>query len=376
LWAGSFQKFLPSALEDRLTSERVVLRDLTAEQGVALLEQRLQQGGVSGGESQAFLKAVQLPQWFAREPSRLASARSLLRHAARAWDEWSLRVRPPAEPDPISAPPIPTAPQSANIAIPTATSPSEPTTHLPTLTSGLPTGGSGTSFQQLKLMLEKLRLERIAQGKQPMQVSESGTIYHEPEPTPSPVGTSVAEAPATIEDQFYQLRQRLLDAKALRIDPDLFGHLLGVGGKRLAVVNPSHIPVPGSTGPGAMVWQTPDGEILFGTEPHQDRAYWQALLAYARQRHAIGRSHLTVFSAAQEPVDLRWWLSPAEISAAENHYLEVVTLDADALATLYAADELIHTSEHNAQDPHTPDEVFAAVATHLEPFWKRILKPL
>ncbi len=362
LWAGSFQKFLPSALEDRLTSERIQLHDLTAEQGISLLQDRLQQGGASAAETKAFLEAVQLPQWFAREPSRLASARSLLRHAARAWDEWQRR------PQPASAAPQPPLSPSAWPASKLPPSPS--------FSSGLPpAGGAGTSFHQLKLMLEKLRLERIANGKPPMQVSESGTIYHDPEPS-APETATLEESPTSINAQFAQLRQRLLEAKTLRIDPDLFGHLLGVGGKRLAVVKASHIPVPGSVGPGAMLWQTPNGEIIFGTEPHQDRAYWQALLAHARQRQALHPSHLAIFSAAQEPVDLQWWLSPEEILVAQNCYLDVVTLEPEALATLYAADELIHASEHNSSHPHTPEEVFAAVSGPLDGFWKRLLKRL
>lgn len=362
LWSGSFQKYLPSALEDRLTSERVLLRDLTAAQGQALLEQRLRQGGVPGVEAAAFLQAVQLPQWFAREPGRLAAARSLLRHAARAWDEWTRRPRPAQAPE---APPLePPSPLP------------EVTTNLPSFASGLPLTATtnGTSFQQLKLMLEKLRLERIASGKPPLQPSESGTVYHEPEPTA--VDERLTTESTDILQQFGALRHRLLEAKSLRIDPDLFGHLLGVGGKRIAVVRSSHIPVPGSTGPGAMLWQTPNGEILFGSEPHQDRAYWQALLAHARQRQVIGNCHLAIFSAAQEPVDLHWWLAPEEISIAQQQYVDVITLDADSLATLYAADELIHTSEHNTGHPHTPDEVFTAVASKLEPFWKRLTRPL
>jgi hypothetical protein len=364
LWAGSFQKFLPSALEDRLSSDRIQLRDLSAEQGIGLLRQRLLEGGISAAEAKAFIEAVQLPQWFAREPGRLASARSLLRHASRAWEEWQRR-------------PQPVAPAANTAAAPER--PSEPVSELPQISNLSDTlqhaGGTGTSFHQLKLMLEKLRLERIANGKPPMQVSESGTIYHDPEPSAPETATLEDETPS-INTQFALLRQRLLEAKALRIDPDLFGHLLGVGGKRLAVVKASHIPVPGSIGPGAMLWQTPNGEIIFGTEPHQDRAYWQALLAHVRQRQTLSPSHLAVFSAAQEPVDLQWWLSPEEILVAQNCYLDVITLEPDALATLYAADELIHASEHNTSHPHTPDEVFAAVAAPLEGFWKRLLKGL
>ena len=400
LWAGSFQKFLPSALEDRLNGGLIDLKEINAQQGQSLLADRLKAAGIPEADASQFIAAIQLPHWFAREPGRFSAPRTLLRHAARAWEHWIKRSlqQPPAAPaetpkpaaPPASAAAAPVQPPAAKsesfVIIPqeAEAAPEDSGEQLPMFQSGLPMGGNGTSFQQLKVMLEKLRLERIASGKPPLPM-ESGTILREAQ-TPEPAEEAAPTAPeapktdaALVDEQFHQLKQRLLGAKPLRVDQDLLCHLIGVGGKRLAVVKASHIPLPASNGPGAMLWQTPDGEILFGTEAHEDRTYWQALLAYARQRFAAGtpnRTHLTIFSASQEPVDLQWWMPAEDAASALNRYVDVVSLDPEALATLYAADELIHAAEHTESSPVTPDEVFAAVSPYLETFWRRLTRVL
>lgn len=392
LWAGSFQKFLPSALEDRLNGGLIDLKEINAEQGLTLLSSRLQAAGIPETDATQFLNAIQLPHWFSREPGRFSAPRTLLRHAARAWDQWIKRSvsqhptpTPTAEAPKPAKPPSPPAPAAAKsesfVIIPQeSASPEQAEEQLPMFQSGLPMGGNGTSFQQLKVMLEKLRLERIASGK-PTIAPESVAPVQETQVSQAPAASpeepkSTAEL---VDEQFHQLKQRLLGAKPLRVDQDLLCHLIGVGGKRLAVVKASHIPLPASNGPGAMLWQTPDGEILFGTEAHEDRTYWQALLAYARQRFATGtpnRTHLTIFSASQEPVDLQWWMPAEDAANALNRYVDVVSLDPEALANLYAADELIHAAEHSESSPVTPDEVFASVSPYLETFWRRLTRVL
>jgi hypothetical protein len=383
LWSGSFQKFIPSALEDRLTSELIHLREISADQGIALIRQRLRDAGVSETDNHDFLSTLQLPQWFAREPGRFSAPRSLFRHAARAWDDWTKRalVAPPVTPPSTPAP---------QIEMPQEEAAGEVENALPVLPSGLSiaAAASSNSFQQLKVMLEKLRQERLSAGKVAPRESTSGTILPDPAPpAQSPEAPPEAKnfviipetAAQSISTQFSQLRTRLLQARSLRVDQDLLCHLIGFGGKKLAVIKASHIPVPGSTGPGAMIWQTPDGEILFGTEPHEDRTYWQALLAHARQRNATatqGHSHVAIFSASQEPIDLQWWLPASDATAAVHRYIDVIELDPDGLATLYAADELIHAAEHQEVPTSNPDEIFEALAAHLEPFWKRLTRVL
>jgi len=344
IWSGSFQKYLPSAMEDRLTEEWIELKELNAEQGLQLLRWRLRSAGVSETESHAFLSTLAFPH--ADQP-RSGPARTILRHAARAWESWIHRPQP--EP-----------------ATPPATGNRDEESDLPNFSSLLTQAPSGTSFQQLKSMLEKLRTDRSIAGKLTFTRPETAAV------------TSLAhDQQGDIQTQFQQLRERLLGAKPLRIDQDLLCHLLDVCGKRLAVVKASHVPLPGSVGPGVMLWETPDAEILFGTEAHEDRPYWQALLAFARQKYVSGilpHPHLAIFSASQEPVDLAAWLGNDAGHQAQLTYVDVVSLDPDSLATLYAADELLHSAEHTPEGGRTPDEIFAALSPIIEPFWKRLTR--
>lgn len=361
LWSGSFQKFVPSALEDRLSGEKVQLGEINAAQGNALMEERMRAFGISKTEADQFLANFQLPQLYAREPGRYSAPRALLRHAARAWDDWCKRKS--------SRAPIPVADRPETPSFPGTDDETQP---------------EGTaSFQQLKTMLEKLRLERIATGR-PLEVaSESGVILHGTAESPF---VTVTEAPThvptekeLIESRFHQLRQRLLGAKPLRVDQDLLCHLLEFGGKRLAIVKAAHIPVPGSSGPGAVLWLTPDGEILFGSEAHQDRAYWQALLAYVQNRHTATQplhSHLAIFSAVEDPVDLQRWLSASETESALKRYVDIIPLEPEALATLYAADEMLHNAEHGDEETICPEEVFTVLSPYLDSFWQRLIRVL
>lgn len=361
LWSGSFQRYVPSALEDRLSAEMVQLREINAAQGNALMESRLRACGVSKADADQFLGHFQLAQLYAREPGRFSAPRALLRHAARAWEDWC-KVKPATTPIPVAETSVP---------------PSFPATH------GETHPGGGTSFQQLKMMLEKLRLERIGSGR-PLEVaSESGVILHSPAESSFVLATQTPLGERTekeiIESRFHQLRQRLLGAKPLRVDQDLLCHLLEFGGKRLAIVKTAHIPVPGSSGPGAVLWLTPDGEILFGSEAHQDRAYWQALLTYVQSRHAATQplhSHLAIFSAVEDPVDLQRWMAPSEAEGALNRYVDIISLEPETLATLYAADEMLHNAEHSDEDASCPEEVFAVLSPYLEPFWQRLIRVL
>ena len=344
IWAGSFQKYLPSALEDRLAGEWIDLRELTPEQGLQLLRWRLRSVDVSETESHAFLSTLSSPN---SDQPRSGAARTLLRHAARAWETWI--HRPQSEP-----------------VTPPDTDDRDRESNPPNYSALMTQAPAGKSFQQLKSMLEKLRTDRVAAGKLTFTRTES-----------PPVSTLQYEHQGEINAQFEQLRERLLGAKPLRIDQDLLCHLLGVCGKWLAVVKASHVPLPGSIGPGVMLWETPDAEILFGTEAHEDRPYWQALLAFARQKYISGiqpQPHLAIFSASQEPVDLASWLGTDAGHQAQLTYVDIVSLDPDSLATLYAADELLHSAEHSPEGGRTPDEVFSVLSQIIEPFWKRLTR--
>ncbi|MBP7950499.1 MAG: hypothetical protein KA004_12660 [Verrucomicrobiales bacterium] len=382
LWANVFQKFLPSALEDRLSGDQVHLEGLSRSEADALLRHRLHHAGVDVVQGESFLDRLRLPELMAKESGRVFSARSLLRHAARLWEETEAeRAAGKSDVAPLRLEDAPLFEASGGPTEPPLTPPGAD----PAASAPMPVGG--TSFQQLKSMLEKLRLGRkFTEAIAPERpASASGVVLADPPHSLASGGTvPVTGAPAPqlhpVEEKFHALRQRLLHAKPLRIDQDIFSHLLETGGRRLAVVRVEYLAIPGFNGPAALVWHTPDGEIFFGSEPAEDVAYWKALAAHVREtqlRSGNGnRQRLTVFSAQQSPADLQQWLAADQIAEAKGRYLDIVSLDQDSLATLYAADELLHASEHANEGLPPADEIFLVLSDHLDGFWKRLTRPL
>lgn len=191
-------------------------------------------------------------------------------------------------------------------------------------------------------------------------------------PPPAPPGVE-----HTLAGRFQGLRAHFASAPTgLGLDHDRLQRLIKWSGQRLAVLRYAEMPLPGLPGRKAAVWQTPDGEILFGTEPHGDQAYWRALLAIARQRyHQIPGCRLVLFSVATAPVNLSAWLPQDEIISARARFLDLQTLTQPELATLYAADEVLREAERGSLAIGSPD-AFAAMAPRLEFFWKRLTRPL
>jgi hypothetical protein len=160
------------------------------------------------------------------------------------------------------------------------------------------------------------------------------------------------------------------------LDQDRLYHLMKLSGQRLALVRFLETGLPGLPGAIAGVWQSPDAEILFGSEPYEDRPYWAALIDFARQRAAyVPGSRLVFFSSASAPVNLAVWLHQDEIVAARAQFLDLQTLDHPHLASLYATDEVLRECERGALSLGSAD-AFAAMAPQLEPLWKKIMRPL
>ncbi len=89
VWQATFAHHLPSALEDRLTSSRLLLRGLTEDEAADLVRLRLRQGGVEEKTARAFADFLDVPRYFMGRPLGSVSARVFLRHAARQWAAYT-----------------------------------------------------------------------------------------------------------------------------------------------------------------------------------------------------------------------------------------------------------------------------------------------
>jgi hypothetical protein len=370
LWNQAFQKFLPSALEDRLSGEELTLQPISRTDAEMLVRSRLVGAEVPVAQADAFMQVCNLPELFARESGRALTARNILRHAARLWQNKTAQpahsMLPSLNPQGSSGDPAP-------ILFP------------------------GATMAQLRELLGKaaaLRnepaLPEVPTPGPAAHVLPDPVVLPDPPVHPSPIFEPLLDpraqaaaipAPAGVWERCQQLRKKLLEARNLRIDPDLFCHLLEAGGRHLAVVSAQHVSVPGSSGPGALVWHTPDGEIFFGTESHDDRAYWRALWSHVKTLRlatpptARRQVWMTVFSLTKAPLNLADWLDAEDVRLVRQH-MDLVELDSDQLATLYAVDEVLHESERPNSGLPDPGNSFTTLAPLLESFWKRITRPL
>ncbi|MDB6069767.1 MAG: hypothetical protein JWL81_938 [Verrucomicrobiales bacterium] len=361
LWTETFLKALPSALEDRLTGGQITLGGLSRETAEDLIKQRLDTWRVPAAAAEQFLSELSLGQYFAQEAGRLVSPRAVLRYAAHAWqDLWSH----PAKPRP-SDPSVPVARMrdmleriKERLVLPTAP-PDNPA----------PTGAKSPGYTN---------------GTTHSPAPDSGAILRDPHPAPPrpPLGDSPFLTPKRVapdhalQVRFHTLRAHFASSPWLLLDQDRLYHLMKLSGQRLALVRFLETGLPGLEGAVAGVWQSPDAEILFGSEPYEDRAYWGALIDFARQRSTyVPGSRLVLFSAAAAPVNLAVWLHQDEIVAARAQFLDLQTLDHSSLAALYATDEVLRESERGAL-PLGSADAFASLAPQLEGLWKKLTRPL
>lgn len=365
LWSQTFLAALPSALEDRLTSGQVTLGGISREAAESLIRQRLTTWKVPAPAAVQFLAHLAVGQYFAQEAGRLVSPRAVLRYAAQAWQEpWSnAPVAHAVTPGPESSVPIgkmremlERLKENRSIPAPSITAPGA--TGSPVQPAGPPNGT-------------------------PAMEHPSGAIL--PDPVPATPRAASVESPFltqkrvgpdhAIQVRFHTLRAHFSSSPWLLLDQDRLYHLMKQSGQRLALVRFLETGLPGLPGAIAGVWQSPDAEILFGSEPYEDRTYWASLIEFARQRSShVPGSRLVLFSSASAPVNLGVWLDQDEIVAARGHFLDLQTLDHPALAALYATDEVLRECERGAL-PLGSADAFAAMAPQLESLWKKLTRP-
>ena len=375
LWSQTFLKSLPSALEDRLTGSQIILGGISREAAEELIRLRLAAARVPEPVAVHFASTIALPQYFAEEAGKLISPRAVLRYAAHAWDEhWKAPAAPMGDPAipvakmrdmldrlrerlvsplPAAAPPAldvpPASPPSKTNGYTNGTHPSFTSTH----GTSSPAGFSGAILPD----------------------PVPATPRHVPVASPFLTSRAVGHDHA-LQVRFHTLRAHFSSSPWLMLDQDRLYHLMKISGQRLAVVRFLESGLPGLPGAVAGVWQSPDAEILFGSEPYEDRAYWAALIDFARQRAGyVPGSRLVLFSAAAAPVNLGVWLHQDEIVSARAHFLDLQTLDHPSLAACYAIDEVLRESERGTLPLGIADG-FTAMAPHLETLWKKLTRPL
>lgn len=203
--------------------------------------------------------------------------------------------------------------------------------------------------------------------------------------TPSSAAPSAANA---LQGRFQALRlQHQPEAMSQPLDHSRLADLIRLAGRRFPLVRFSEHELPGLPGRHALYWALHGIEVLFGLAPFSDAAYWRTLSGFAagrltdllaqaeRDGRAPARLKLVGFKTERE--QLAWQnlqqnkVLPEPIQA----ITDIVHLDTEGLASLYAMQRIIKESESGVLQAE-PSQVISVLARELDFFWKRITRVL
>lgn len=195
-----------------------------------------------------------------------------------------------------------------------------------------------------------------------------------------PVGTANVPALPTLFDLLDRYtNETLLKPRRLGYNPDVFRWLVeeAVRGR------PDFAVTPNSGSPRGylpVVWTAlraddgsgDGGKVFLGFEPGDNWKRWRAILREARALCAPGRDKAVFFrTAEQPPIPGEKWSVADEINAAKGSVLDLIELDRDSAAALYAA-RTLYLDAAAGDLPYRAEDVLAFLSEELAPFWQRI----
>ena len=162
--------------------------------------------------------------------------------------------------------------------------------------------------------------------------------------------------------------------RRLGYNPDVFRWLveeLALGRKDFAVgANAA-----GPRGYLPVVWTSqdaPSGKVFIGFEPGDNWKRWRSIVADARAACAPGRDKAVFFrTPEQPPIPGEKWSVAAEVNAAKEDFLDLIELDGNSTAELYAA-RTLYLDAAAGDLPYRAEDVLAFLSEELAPFWRRV----
>lgn len=365
VWQATFGHHLPSALEDRLTASRVLLRGLREADAAELLRLRLSQAGVCGAEAQEFSAFVDVRRHFLGRPVGSVSARAFLRHCAQQWELFqtapatagaglsSESEETPSPPlmlpslNPDSQPStIPLVTDTIEEELPGIFDP-ETSAEVKLIAEGLaepkpalPQDDSGTSreretagalvgldfpaathaavapaadaFVKLREMLHRLREPSAETPFAPARSKDGLNGQHAPASLPDePAPPKPDSTTSLLMGRFGALRlQMQAEASSQPLDYSKLTELVRLAGRRFPLVRLNEYELPGMTGRHTLCWSLQGLEILFGLANPTDTAYWKTLAAFCAGLQA-DHAELAV-REGQVPARLKWVIFATE----------------------------------------------------------------
>jgi hypothetical protein len=263
---------------------------------------------------------------------------------------------------------------------------------------------SASAFENLREMLGKLRQPNVA-APAPSREGESGshtvaarlaTVMSAAAPAAAataPVFTATQSLPApmvaadperdALLGRYEALRMQMsAEAVSLPLDYTKLAELIRLAGRRFPLVRFSEHELPGMTGRYAMCWSLQGMEIVFGLANFADSSYWRTLAGFAAGRLAElnvnaveGATKMKIATFKTDREQQSWAILQHSTAIPEvlRPHVDVIHLDTNSVASLYAMQRIIKESESGALQA-TPAQVMSVLARELDFFWKRVTR--
>lgn len=221
----------------------------------------------------------------------------------------------------------------------------------------------------------RLRSELILHGRSPDE-PKSASQGEEPSLKVRPMLPVIA--PEEIAARLRAIKVSLADANAdsLEVSQTKLRRMIQVAGTLFPAIMQDTIGSPNDP-LSDLRWRFQQNEVNFGFRPYEDTDYWQRNVAETADRardlrqRDMTRMKLVVFGHANEGDIFPSW-DVTEDAGNDLQFCDVILLTDHQLRSVYAVDRLLE----NEDDPEQREKLFAQVSGEIDFFWKVVTRPV
>jgi hypothetical protein len=421
VWASVFEGKIPTAWIDRLTGEATALRGVSADDGVALLRARLLATGWNAAETEIWLRHHHESCLRSDFAGGALFPREILRNAARAWERQPLESKatdgftaptpPPARPASAATSAVPhpldsvtsffthrsaddqsSSNQAKNVFsateaaaagahfVPTDPSrqsppsaPSRPAARVDDPSAAARAAGIDPShgLPNIDAIIAEIRgagARSFSEG--PGSGSASPAVSRTPAPAAPPSAADIAQR--QLEIRLHQLENEAANngGRALDWQPRRVERLIRAVGEHFPAVGQTVEPIQGQA---CLLWSVRGAAVRIGFEAPEHFSFWSQVLDRAITTGTGAPSKVVLFSHPSAPFDQQALAAMgAGIGAAPSRHVDTIELNDSNLALLYGAERFLS----EAYQGGFSERAIRIVAKRLDPFWRRLARPM
>lgn len=412
VWASVFEGKIPTAWIDRLTGEATALRGVSPDDGIALLRARLLATGWKASDAEIWLRHHREACLKSESTGGTLIPREILRNAARTWEGQPLESKPASGfSGPAASPPVAPHPLDAVTSLFTAR-PAETPGHSQqggNVFSGTSAVGSqpvhDPAFQRPPMAparpaarIDDPSAAARAAGIDPShgmpnidaiiaEIRGAGARSFSEVPVHVPAAPSVPRTPASapvpppaagdvvlrqMENRLHQLEVEAAhnSGRALDWQPRRVECLIRAIGERFPAVGQVVEPIQGRS---CLLWSVRGASVRIGFEAPEHFPFWSQVLDRAVGSGMGAPSKVVLFSHPSAPFDHQTLAAMgAGIGAPASRHVDTIELNDSNLALLYGAERFLAEAHQNGWS----ERAIRIVAKRLDPFWRRLARPM